>query len=46
MAQAKLQGSVNNSFPETVEDLRQPFVPEQHGLEADWRLTKFSDLKG
>ena len=26
--------------------LRQPFNPLEHGLEASWRLTKFSDLKG
>lgn len=31
---------------EIVEDLSVEFKPEEHGLEADWRLTKFSDLKG
>lgn len=28
------------------DDLRKPFVPEEHGLDSSWRLTKFSDLKG
>lgn len=27
-------------------DLRKPFIPEEHGLDLNWRLTKFSDLKG
>lgn len=30
----------------TLEELRRPFVPEEHGLEATWRLTQYSDLKG
>lgn len=27
-------------------DLRKPFIPEEHDLDPNWRLTKFSDLKG
>ena len=27
-------------------NLRLPFIPEENGLEASWRLTKYSDLKG
>ncbi len=26
--------------------LRKAFNPIEHGLDATWRLTKFSDLKG
>ncbi len=29
-----------------IEDLSQEFKPVEHGLDASWRLTKFSDLKG
>jgi hypothetical protein len=29
-----------------LENLREPFTPEEHGLDASWRLTKYSDLKG
>jgi hypothetical protein len=29
-----------------MEDLRELFVPEKNGLNADWRLTSYSDLKG
>ena len=29
-----------------IENLRKPFVPEENGLDAAWRLTKYSDLKG
>lgn len=29
-----------------IETLRKPFVPEENGLDASWRLTKYSDLKG
>ncbi|RMZ99366.1 hypothetical protein BpHYR1_024835 [Brachionus plicatilis] len=28
------------------DDLCKPFIPAEHGLEPNWRLTKFSDLKG
>jgi hypothetical protein len=28
------------------DQLRQPFNPIEHGLEASWRLTSFSELKG
>lgn len=31
---------------ESTEELRKPFIPEEHGLDKSWRLTKFSDLKG
>ena len=27
-------------------DKRKPFIPEEHGLESDFLLTNFSDLKG
>lgn len=29
-----------------IDNLRKPFVPEENGLDAEWRLTKYSDLKG
>lgn len=29
-----------------VDHLRLPFNPEENGLDANWRLTKYSDLKG
>ncbi len=28
------------------ESLRLPFIPEEYGLEVEWRLTKYSELKG
>ncbi len=28
------------------DQLRKPFNPTEHGLEASWRLTSFSELKG
>ena len=31
---------------ESIEELRKPFKPEDHGLDSSWRLTNFSDLKG
>lgn len=31
---------------ESIEELRKPFKPEEHGLDKSWRLTSFSDLKG
>ena len=36
----------NNNNNNNNDDLRQLFIPEEHGLDAGWRLTKFSDLKG
>lgn len=40
--------SVTGSPPPPVdeEQLRKPFVGVEHGLDAEWRLTKYSDLKG
>ncbi len=29
-----------------VDSLRLPFKPEENGLDVNWRLTKYSDLKG
>lgn len=31
---------------QVIDDLKQVFKPEEHGLETTWRLTKYSDLKG
>lgn len=41
-----MAGQENQIQIQLVDDLRLPFKPEENGLEASWRLTKYSDLKG
>lgn len=38
--------AVNLENPETTVQVRRPFDPVAHELDASFRLTKFADLKG
>lgn len=40
------QMAVNLENPETTVQVRRPFDPVAHELDASFRLTKFADLKG